>query len=384
MKLFVSENIEKCLHIFCFIHCRTRRWSTVVIILILLLYSTQKIIAQNEKTYPTYINSMYTSGHIRQHSLDVSHTIRGFTHGFDLFATNLIPIKTKMDDRQKLVYLDVGVHYINYPMDFLGESFALTFGRSGEIWHHNKFQLRGQFMYGIGFCTNPFTLNNNRNNAISTHIGFHLHANLTGTYPIYNNWYALFALGYSHLSNAAIQKPNQGYNVLSTNLGVAYHIKDKTINETFDYYKHSRKYYYHIIGTYFPTASRSYSGEKFTSFSFHTQIERNLSLQHSLLLSLDYFNNKEERYPPLEKPKNAGNNENNYVGISIGGNWKYSIVDFNLTTGYYLIYPWDVGRKHYSLVHFKVYVLKNKYLLVGLRSHGFSAVNFEVGIGFKI
>lgn len=352
--------------------------------LILLFFFFDKAQAQNEKIYPSYINTMYTSGHISVHSEKISHAARGFTHGFDIISTNLLPVKTKMGDRQKLIYLDIGLHYINYPMNYLGESFALTFGRSGQIARWKKLSLNGQFMHGIGFCTDPYTQHNNKNNAISTHIGFHIHANLTATYPIYKNWHALFALGYSHLSNAAIKKPNLGYNVLSTNFGVAYHVKDKTINESFEYYQDSRKYYYHVIGTCFPTTSRSYSGEKFPSYSFHLQTERNLSLHHSLLLSLDYFYNTEVRYPTVEKPEDASNNENNYFGISLGGNWKYSIIDFNVTTGYYLIHPWDVGRKHYTLLHFKIYALKNKYIVAGLKAHGFAAISFEAGLGIKI
>lgn len=380
MKLLISKHNEFEKHL---AHS-TRVLLSLALYMVLMAFGSNNASAQNEKTYHSFLNSSYTSGHISAHTEKISHAIRGFTHGVDIISSNLLPVKTKMGDRQKLVYLDIGLHYIKYPMDYLGESFALTFGRSGRIFQLNKFQLHGQIMQGIGFCTEPYTQLNNKNNAISTNVGFHIHANLTATYPIYKNWYALFALGYSHLSNAAIKKPNLGYNVMSTNFGVAYHIKDKTINDTFDYYKDSRKYYYHAIGSYFPTTSRSFSGEKFPSYSFHLQGERNISLHHSLLLSLDYFNNKEVRYPTVDKPEDASNNENSYFGISIGGNWKYSIVDFNVTTGYYLIHPWDVGRKHYTLAHFKIYALKNKYIVAGLKAHGFAAISFEAGLGIKI
>lgn len=384
MKIFIFENIKICEHKLSLPHKTLKGWLVLPIILVSFFCMQKEVYAQNEKTYSTFINPMYTSGHISVHSKNISHAARGFTHGIDVTSRNLLAIKTNMNDRQKLVYLDVGFHYIDYPMNYLGQSFALTFGRSGTIVKANKFELYGQFMHGLGFCTNPYSQVNNRNNALSTHIGFHIHANLTATYPIYKNWHALVAVGFSHLSNGAIKKPNLGYNVMSTNIGVAYKIKDKTINESFDYYKDSRKYYYHLIGAYFETASDSYSGEKFPSYSFHAQIERNLSVHHALLLSFDYNNNQVEKYPEEELPQDAGDNDHNYFGISAGGNWKYSIIDLNITTGYYLITPWNVDRNFYNMVHFKIYALKNKYLLAGLKAHGFKAITFEAGIGFKI
>lgn len=356
----------------------------MVLAQVLFLSISQETKAQNEKSYNTSITSTYTSGHISQHSKDVSHTARGFTHGLDILSTNLLPLKTKMNDRQKLVYMDVGFHYLNYPMDFLGESFALTLGRSGTIFKLNKFHFYGQFLHGIGYCTNPFSHENNKNNAISTQLGFYIHGNITGTYPIYKNWNAHVSLSYSHLSNAAIMKPNLGYNVLSTNIGVTYQFKDKTINDSFEYYTDTRKYYYHIIGSFFHTSSRSYSGEKYPCYNANAQIERNLSLHHSVLLSIDYSNRQEVIYPKIKKPENVNDNEHNYLGVSIGGSWKYSIIDLNIFTGLYLIRPYTSSRINYNFIHFKIYALKNKYFVIGLKSHKFSAINFEAGFGVRL
>lgn len=356
----------------------------LVPVICVLFFLSNEAEAQNEKTYPTYLNTMYTSGHISKHSQNVSHTSRGYTNGVDILATNLIPIRTKMNDRPQLVYLDVGVHYIHYPMDFLGQSIAVTIGRSGRIAQLSKFQLFGQFMTGLGYASNPFSQENNKNNAMSTHVGFHINANLTGIYPIYKNWHASLGVVYSHLSNAATHKPNSGYNVMSVNVGAAYHFKDKTINDSFDYYDTTRKFYYHLIGTYFPVPSGSYSNEKYPCYNFHAQLERNLSIHHALLLSLDYSNNQRELYPFREKPEDAGSNNSNYFGASIGANWKYSFVDFSVTNGFYFLKPWNVDNINYTVVHFKFYAFKNKYFILGLKAEGVTAINFEAGIGFKL
>lgn len=356
----------------------------LVPIICVLFFHINKVEAQNEKTYPTYINAMYTSGHISKHSQNVSHLSRGFTNGVDIIASNLIPIRTKMDDRPKLVYLDLGIHYINYPMDFLGQSIAVTIGRSGRVAQLGKFQLLGQFMTGLGYCSDPFTQENNKNNVMSTHVGFHINGSLSGIYPIYKNWNALLGVAYSHLSNAATQKPNSGYNVMSLNAGVSYHIQDKVINDSFEYYTSTRKYYYHLLGTYFPVPSGSYSDEKFPCYNFHAQLERNLSIHHSLLLSLDYSNNQKEVYPSREKPEDASSNNHNYFGASIGGNWKYSFIDLSVTNGFYFLKPWNVSNINYTLVHFKFYALKNKYFALGVKAEGVTAINFEAGIGVKL
>lgn len=359
-------------------------FGALVSVVYVLILTANTANAQNEKLYQTYVNAMYTSGHISKHSQNVSHTSRGYTNGVDILAYNLIPIKTKMDDRPHLVYLDMGLHYIKYPMDFLGESVAVSMGRSGKLWQWGKFQLLGQFMSGIGYCSKPFSQENNKNNAMSTHFGFHINGNLSGIYPIYESWYASLGVAYSHLSNAARRKPNSGYNVMSLNLGVAYHFKDKTINDSFDYYESTRKFYYHLIGTYFPVPSGAYNDDKYPCYNFHAQLERNLSVHHSLLLSFDYSNNQKELYPYREKPEEARNNDHNYFGASIGANWKYSFVDFNVTNGFYFLKPWYVNNINYTVVHFKFYALKNKYIVFGLKAEGVTAINFEAGLGFKL
>lgn len=350
----------------------------------MLIFSVSTIEAQNEKSYSTYFNSVYTSGHISKHSQNVSHTSRGFTNGFDFIASNLIPIKTKMDDRQKLAYLDFGIHFTDYPMDFLGQSIAVTIGRSGRVVQLGKFQLFGQLLQGIGYTSEPFSQRNNKNNAMSTSFGFYVNGNITGVYPIYKNWNALVGFAFSHLSNAARQKPNSGYNVMAVNAGVSYHFKDKIMDDSFDYYTNTRKYYYHLIGTYFPVPSGSYSNETFPCYNFHAQAERNLSLHHSLLLSLDYSNNHKEPYPYKEKEETDGNNNYNYFGASIGANWKYSFIDLCVTNGFYLIKPWHENNINYTIANFKFYVIKNKYFIIGLKAEGITAINLEAGVGFRL
>lgn len=384
MQLFIFKHINSRKYYGSTFCCFYKVLLSLAIIPILLITLSKPTHAQNEKTYSSFINGMYTSGHIAEHSEQISHATRGFTRGFDIIASNLIPIKSKMNDRQKLTYFDVSFQYINYPMDYLGETYGLSIGRSGSLFHLNKFDLRGQFMYGFGYSTKPYSNENNKNNAGSTPVGFHIHANLTGTYPIYKNWHALLAVSFTHLSNGAIEKPNLGYNVLSTSVGVSYFIKDKTINETYDYYKQSRKYYYHLIGSYFKNGSSSLNNEKYPSYNLHAQVERNLSLHHSILVGIDYNNNQKKAYPAKEKPADAGSNDANYMGLSLSGSWKYSIIDFNLGAGYYLIKPWHATKSNYFLVQFKVYALKNIYLIAGLRSHGFKAKAFEAGVGIKL
>ena len=49
-----------------------------------------------------------------------------------------------------------------------------------------------------------------------------------------------------------------------------------------------------------------------------------------------------------------------------------------------MVKPWYVRNINYTVVHFKIYALKNKYFVIGLKSEGVTAINFEAGIGFKL
>ena len=44
----------------------------------------------------------------------------------------------------------------------------------------------------------------------------------------------------------------------------------------------------------------------------------------------------------------------------------------------------DEERKLYNLVHFKIFAVKNIYLITGLKAHGIKAFTFEAGLGVKI
>lgn len=283
-----------------------------------------------------------------------------------------------------MVYLDLGFHYTNYSQDYMGQTFAFTFGRSETFLEKNRFKISGQFLHGFGYTTHPYSQTNNKNNAISTHLGFHINANLTASYAVTTNWQALLGVSFNHLSNGAIKKPNLGYNVLATNVGIAYHVQEKEIKDDHAYYADSRKYYLHIIGSYFNTASSSFSEEKYPSYTFHTQLERNLSIHHSLLLGIDYNHNDKTLYADETIHFNESDNNSHTLGISLSGSWKYSFVDFNLGAGLYVLKPWYYEAHNYFLVQFKFYALKNIYLIGGLRAHNFRAVAFETGLGIKI
>lgn len=340
--------------------------------------------SQTAKSYPAFVKGMYTSGHISQHSKNVSHMKRGYTQGFDVLISNFIPVTSKLTDRQQKVYLDLGINFTDYPHDFLGQSIGITLGRSGRIFQIRKLQVYGQYVQGIGFVTNPYSQENNKNNAISTHFGFTAHANLTALYPVYNNWHLSLAMVFNHLSNGAIRKPNLGLNVFSPSIGLAYHVTDKLIPQQFDYYQDSRKCYYHILGGFSTTTPDSYSTDKYPTYSSHIQLEYNFSLHHAFLFSVDYNYNNKPNYPQKVKTEDSGDNEGNYFGISAGANWKYSIIDFNVLTGIYLLKPWHIGSKTYNQVQFKIYALKNKYFLIGIKAHQVSAELFEAGIGIKL
>ncbi len=340
--------------------------------------------AQISKSYSSKVRGLYTTGRIGEHSENITHATRGFTHGFELIGTHLIPAKTRLNDRPQTVFLDLGFHYNAYSKDYMGESFAFSFGRSETFFERRNFELSAQFLHGIGYATKPYSQINNKNNAISTHLGFQIHANLTASYKLYRNWYALLGIGFNHLSNGAIKKPNLGYNVISGNFGLAYLVKQKQIDDDYSYYANSRNYYFHIIGSYFTNGSESFSSDKYPSYTFHAQVERNLSVHHSVLLGIDYNYNDKKIYADEPLKVEEGANNAHALGISASGSWKYSFVDFNLGAGVYLLKPWDYEKKTYFLVQFKFYTIQNLYLTAGLRAHGFKAIAFETGLGIKI
>lgn len=355
------------------------------LLIIVLLLIGNVCFAQNEKTFPTSISLKYTSGHIGRHSINVAHTTHGYTNGLDLVARNLLPFKTEMNDRLQISYFDFGIHYIDYPKDYLGKTIAITTGKSGDFIRKKNFAIFGQFMYGLGYCTKPYSQINNKNVAASTHIGFFFNANMGASYQFHKNWDVNFCMAFNHLSNGGIKKPNKGYNVISTNIGVTYHLQEKSLEEeTYSRdYDDSKKYYFHFIAAYFPLGDESFNNKKYPSYHGHFQVEQNLSLHHSLLLSFDYQYSEKEQYPVVEKTA-SDNNDHNYFGISAGGNWKYSIFDFSVTTGCYLVQPWYVNKRMYNLINFKMYLIKNKYILLGIKSQGIAAKAFEAGVGFKI
>lgn len=361
-------------------------WFYYPLLLLGLVLFSKKIFAQQEPSIdqkPVFINCNYFSGHIFQHDKNISHTIRNYVNGLNVSVNDILLLRTKQNDRNHELLVDLGLFYLDHGYDFLGKNIGLTFGKSNQFVLYRKLTLFASWSYGIIYNTKTYSKQNNKNQAVASDLSFLNRIEFRLTYPVYKNWYALAAVGVNHMSNGASREPNLGYNIFTSEIGMAYLLKKKTIPQKEKLNPGSKKYYFHLMEGCYLSNTDSWSEKKYTILVLHHQIERILSLHHSLIVSFDYCHDR--RFPySKERKDNQLNNEYNFYGISSGLTWKLTFIELVGTVGVNLSTPWYEKNKWYSELYTKIYAADQVYFYTGMKAQRFNAAYFVLGLGLKL
>lgn len=285
-------------------------------------------------------------------------------------------------------YWGGGLKIMNYRTPLAGYAISPFVYFDFGVSRASKRQLRGRFATGAGYITQPFDLQNNRQNrAIGSHVNGFMQLNLYFQKQIKQSA-VHFGLTFSHHSNGNWKQPNLGINVPSVCLAYrpgAFKISEKSakpfpipslITNRLEWHLSARigrkqvsiddpRIFYPIILD--------------ASLNYPKSITSNIRLGSKIYLDKSYvFRN----FEPM--PTNPNPGRFTEISIFVGHEYRVGRIGFSTDLGFYVYRPDDRKRMYYEALGLKYYVSKHLVIFQGLKAHLTSADFLEFGLQYNI
>lgn len=114
----------------------------------------------------------------------------------------------------------------------IGQLWTLYGGVQYEVLRSSRFSMRADLANGIGYCANPYDPNRNADNeVIGSTLSIYVSLGLQAQYRFSRRWRATLGIDFKHYSNATLDRPNLGANVIGPTLGLVYDITPATTDK---------------------------------------------------------------------------------------------------------------------------------------------------------
>ena len=241
---------------------------------------------------------------------------------------------------------------------------------------------------GLGHVSKPFNLYTNPSNiALSSVInclaigGFQ--------YQFRRNKYSIgLRLELTHLSNAALEAPNLGLNMVQSSINVGYHFSKNKLNlellnsknQKKDTLKFNKNYLY-FLGFIGEKQLFNYLNENFKVRGGTIAFQHLFTLPVGLELGFDIIDNQSDVRMLAEKEIYV--NRNLKSGAYLGYVLSLDKLHFLVAMGHYLYDPYNLNDKFYHRVGLR-YTFLNRFVLnTTLKTHWGNADYLEFGLGMR-
>lgn len=116
------------------------------------------------------------------------------------------------------------------PVDYasnMGQLFALYGSFSRPLQRYQRWNWGYSLETGLAYNSRPYSRRNNIDNELTgSHLLFYFGTGLYATLHLDEHWSARLDLGFRHVSNGAMDRPNKGANTFTPNLTLQYHLDE--------------------------------------------------------------------------------------------------------------------------------------------------------------
>ncbi|MCT4615702.1 MAG: acyloxyacyl hydrolase [Marinifilaceae bacterium] len=203
-------------------------------ILILILFIKSSVLFGNNNLVDS-LNVNFEFQHENGTHLKIKNSTKDYilNHTKGLYLKMSI-ISNKLDDG--IVDTELGIAY--HQTDLANDT---IFGNAKSVFPYISFHMLGndkinlRFINGLGFSyiNRQFDMNKNfENSAIGSHLNAIIHLSLQLDIRL-NKFFNLYtSINFNHFSNASLNKPNNGINILSRGIGIKYKRSKNILNRT--------------------------------------------------------------------------------------------------------------------------------------------------------
>jgi len=270
----------------------------------------------------------------------------------------------------------------------LGNSSGLTSWLEFPFINTQNHRLSLNLRLGLAHVSKPFDLNINPSNiALSSHFNCLAIGGLQYLFSRNKFSYGL-RLELTHLSNAALEAPNLGLNLIQTSFSIGYHFSKNKLNlelshsskEKKDTSKTKRDYLY-FLGFIGQKQLFNYLNENFKVLGGTVAYQHVFSLPIGLEIGFDIMNNQADI--KLLADKEIYVIRNLKTGVYFGYVLTLDKLHFLVAMGHYLHDPYNLNDKFYHRVGLR-YTFLNRFVLnSSLKTHWGNADYLEIGLGMR-
>lgn len=354
----------------------------ICLLFLLILLMGRSVCANNyDTTYrkPVWLSMKYSYGFILPHHKSMERFTRNHVSLYEISAC----LNSEFSDRGSGFHLKSGASYLFSSLSetrILGDVHAFVPWLE-QTYYKNSFSLSLRLGLGLGWVTNPFSLENNfQNTAIGSHLNAAILINSGLNYKPDDRWVWSTGLSFIHFSNGSTKQPNYGINLPMVYAGVSYNLvkergnrrmvkNDSIVNHFFIGFQvvGGKKQIFPVNGPdYFTMLAAPYAGYRLTS-GFSTMMAFDVSYSDSDINFLKwkgvYVSSKSEVIKS---------------GLSVGFCQSYGPLGLSFRFGYYLHQLEDSDGPFYDILSLSYKVVRGLDARILLKTH-FARADFVGG-----
>lgn len=328
----------------------------------------------------------YHYGFIAPHREVVNEIIEGHTQVVELSLFKRINEDKLWANFYNLPKVGISLLYFDLAnKEQLGKSigilpyFSFIKGKKKITWE-NKFGV------GVGYIEKPYNRRDNPQNlVIGSTFNALIYTNTQLNFKISNQLSSSLGLSLIHFSNAAFTMPNLGINIVSVNMGMAYHFGEDIIRSEKEIPKRERTWSKNVIVGFGlkeipPVESKKYM---ITTTSFNMMKIRSDKASFGAGVDL-FYNSSLTDLLAENEPYVKSNKDNVRLGLSLIYSLDYGRISTIMEMGVYLYNKEDSKGDLYNRFQLRYHTNKKIFVNLGLKTHLAVADYIELGLGYQL
>ena len=257
----------------------------------------------------------------------------------------------------------------------------------------NDFEWTAQIGAGIGYVTKHYSIENNQNVAIGSHINNVSPFSTDLRWHIDPQWDVELGLSAVHVSNAAFAFPNLGINMWGVRAGARYYFAPRSpIEMAKEQETVSKKLMFSAKGSLAFVEKGFADGPKYPVYTASLWGRYQYNNVQKAILGLEYtYNNATAAFiHSLEEPVGKNGNIPYQVSGFLGNEFLFGRLGVSVQVGYYLKKYQGLNSSFYQRLGGNYYFIqkeqglfKELFLSLHLKTHQFTAEFCDLGLGFS-
>ncbi|NQX82458.1 MAG: acyloxyacyl hydrolase [Flavobacteriaceae bacterium] len=280
----------------------------------------------------------------------------------------------------KYPYYGITFIYNNYKYNYMGESYSVLFNYNFHLIKTNKTNSSLILTPAIGLAYNTKTynpINNPENIYFGTSIAYNLYMKLIYKIEnIFNNIGLHTGIGFYHISNGSIKRPNNGFDNSDISIGLSYNYqKNKTIKNSIKQLKPFTKHMRHYIASEISLYQKGTDQAIFFSSIFSYYINYKYNRVSGLQLGAELF---------VSSVIQGNESSFKRLGLFTGYELQIGNVSISPQIGYYAYKPNYFNKTTYHRLKLKYNISEKWSLTISLKTHLLNAESMSYGLNYKL